>query len=111
MKKITKDNKAITLIALVITIIVLLILAGITVTQLSGNNLFENAKLAKEKYKIARELEDETLVDYENEINGSRDTVIIPKEEYEQLKTSVANLQSQVNNNLEWNYVGLSVSG
>ena len=67
-----KEHKAITLIALVITIIVLLILAGITVAQLSGNNLFENAKLAKEKYKQAREDEDETLEDYEDAITGDR---------------------------------------
>ena len=49
MKKITKDNKAITLIALVITIIVLLILAGIAVAGLSGNGLFDRTKIAKEK--------------------------------------------------------------
>ena len=71
MKKIN-NNKAITLIALVITIIVLLILAGITVAQLSGNNLFENAKLAKEKYQQAREQEDEILGDYEDSITGDR---------------------------------------
>ena len=67
-----KNNKAITLIALVITIIVLLILAGITVAQLSGNNLFENAKLAKEKYQQARDQEDEIIGDYEDAITGDR---------------------------------------
>ena len=68
----SKEHKAITLIALIITIIVLLILAGITVAQLSGNNLFENAKLAKEKYQQAREQEDEILGDYEDSITGDR---------------------------------------
>ena len=72
MKIIIKNNKAITLIALVITIIVLLILAGITVAQLSGNGLFESAKLAKEKYKKSRDLEDSTLEDYEDAITGDR---------------------------------------
>ena len=75
MKKIKnkiREHKAITLIALVITIIVLLILAGITVAQLSGNNLFENAKLAKEKYKKSKELEDEIIGDYEDAITGDR---------------------------------------
>ena len=67
-----KENLGITLIALVITIIVLLILAGIAVAQLSGNNLFENAKLAKEKYKKSRELEDEIIGDYEDAITGDR---------------------------------------
>ena len=80
MKKIKnsiKDYKAITLIALVITIIVLLILAGITVAQLSGNNLFENAKLAKEKYQKAREQEDDIIGDYEDAITGDRGNKVI----------------------------------
>ena len=38
-----KNNRAITLIALVITIIVLLILAGVTIAMLTGEN--GNAKL------------------------------------------------------------------
>ena len=38
MKKITKEEKGITLIALVITIIVLLILAGISIAMLTGDN-------------------------------------------------------------------------
>ena len=50
MKILNKKNKGITLVALVITIIILLILAGISIAQLTGNGLFENAKLAKEKY-------------------------------------------------------------
>lgn len=46
-------NKGITLVALVITIILLLILAGITINQLSQNGLFKKSKLAKEKYDNA----------------------------------------------------------
>ena len=38
MKKIIKKNNGITLIALVITIIVLLILAGVTIATLTGEN-------------------------------------------------------------------------
>ena len=76
MKKFVKKEKAITLIALVITIIVLLILSGIAVAQLSGNNLFENAKLAKEKYQKAREQEDEIIGDYEDAIMGDRGKMI-----------------------------------
>ena len=33
-----KENKAITLIALVVTIVVLLILAGVSIAMLTGNN-------------------------------------------------------------------------
>ena len=44
-----KNQKAITLIALVITIIILLILAGISIASLTGSGLFERAKESKEK--------------------------------------------------------------
>ena len=40
MKKQIKTNKGITLIALVISIIVLLILAGVTISALSGENRY-----------------------------------------------------------------------
>ncbi len=66
--KLFKENKAITLVALVITIVILLILAGISIAQLTGNGLFENAKLAKEKSENAQKLEDDTLGDYESKI-------------------------------------------
>ena len=53
MKSIIKKDKAITLVALVITIIILLILAGITIAQLTGNGLLEKTLFAKEKYSIS----------------------------------------------------------
>ena len=46
---IKKKNKGITLVALVITIIVLLVLAGITIAQLKGNGLFDKAIRAKDE--------------------------------------------------------------
>lgn len=49
-----KNNKGITLIALIITIIILLILAGVTINVLIGDNgLFNTAKEAGEKYEQA----------------------------------------------------------
>ena len=91
-KQIIKKNKGITLVALVITIVILLILAGISIAQLTGNGLFENAKLAKERYKNEQEKENKTLSDYENliedEISNNRDTVTISKEEYDKLKNA-----------------------
>lgn len=48
-----KRNQGITLVALVITIIILLILAGITINSLMGSGLFEKAKEAKEEYSKA----------------------------------------------------------
>ena len=47
MKKIIKREKGITLIALVITIIILLILAGISISALTNQGLFKNAKAAQ----------------------------------------------------------------
>ena len=41
-----KGQKGITLVALVITIIILLILAGISIASLSNTGLFKNAQMA-----------------------------------------------------------------
>ncbi len=58
MKKDFNQNKAITLIALVITIIVLLILAGVTIVTLTGDNgLLQKAQTAKEANDEAATLE------------------------------------------------------
>ena len=52
-------EKGITLIALVITIIILLILVGVTLFQLSGENgLFEIAKNARKQYEIEKYIEE-----------------------------------------------------
>ena len=53
-----KNNKGITLIALVVTIIILLILAGISIQMLSGNNgILTRAKEAKEQMEDAQDFE------------------------------------------------------
>ena len=61
-------NKGITLVALVITIIILLILAGISIATLTGSGLFEKARLAEQKSKNKQEEEQGILGDYENKI-------------------------------------------
>lgn len=66
MKK-TKEN-AITLVALVITIIVLLILAGVSIQAISNTGLFENAKKAKEKSIEAQIKEGITLTIHDIQI-------------------------------------------
>lgn len=68
MNKLFKNEKAITLVALVVTIIILLILAGISIVTLTGSGLFENARLAEQKSKNAQEEEQSILGDYENKI-------------------------------------------
>ena len=63
-------NKGITLVALVITIIILLILAGISISALTNTGIFGKAKDAKQKSANA-ELDQNTKLDeYENEIDN-----------------------------------------
>ena len=83
-----KQNKAITLISLIITIIVLLILAGVVINLTMGDNgIIGKVQTAVGKYENAQEKESYTLAGYEKEIyNVARDTVTISKEEYERLK-------------------------
>lgn len=52
-----KSNKGITLIALVITIIVMLILVGVTITLSINGNLFNYAKTARDNTAEARDAE------------------------------------------------------
>ena len=83
-----KKNKGITLIALVITIIILLILAGVSIAMLTGNNgILTQAKLAKENTEVAKEQEEKdldkinsyinekTIKDNYTDINGDKATI------------------------------------
>lgn len=80
MKKLSntklKDMKAITLIALVITIVILIILAGVLISLTLGNNgLFNKAKLGKELYSNAQDYEETEIAKMTNNIDiySSRD--------------------------------------
>lgn len=64
-----RRNKGITLIALVITIIILLILAGISISALTQTGIFEKANQAKNKSEKEQKEENNTLGDYENTVN------------------------------------------
>ena len=64
-----KNNKGITLIALVVTIVVLLILAGISIATLQQTNLFGQAQRAGNETKNAAANDSNTLNEYSNEIN------------------------------------------
>lgn len=72
-----KSRNAITLIALIITIIVLLILAAVTINMVLGENgLINKAKTSVAKYENAQEKENIALSNYEaliDSINSSRD--------------------------------------
>ncbi len=62
-------DKGITLIALVITIIILLILAGISISVLTNQGLFKNAKAAQNATEKAEKEQGQRLNEYEDEIN------------------------------------------
>ena len=74
----TNNNNGITLIALVITIIVLLILAGVTINLTLGENgIFRTAEMAGKNYTQAQGEELAGIANFENEINniiGGTDT-------------------------------------
>ena len=69
LKERYKSTKGITLVALVITIIILLILAAISIQSLTNTGLFAKAQEAKEKTKNAAENQAKTLNEYEDELN------------------------------------------
>ena len=70
MKENLKRKRGITLIALVITIVILLILAGITIASLNGNNgLFARAKQARQNTLDAQKKENVTLEGYEDTVD------------------------------------------
>ena len=61
-----KQNKGITLVAMVITIIILLILAGITIAAIGGEEaIFNTAKKSTDKSTEATAIEEIKLVVYE----------------------------------------------
>ena len=76
----SKKNKGITLVALVVTIVVLLILAGISISTLTNTGIFGKAKDAKEKTaqidNISKQLEDKTLVENVKQICNTSDKII-----------------------------------
>ena len=66
-----KSDKAITLVALIITIIVLLILAGVTLNMVLGENgLINKAQSSVDKYKESANNEQALLNEIENYINS-----------------------------------------
>ncbi|MCI8640863.1 MAG: hypothetical protein HFJ59_03200 [Clostridia bacterium] len=62
-----KNKRGITLIALIITIIILLILAGISIVQLTGSGIFGKAEIANQKtrYETAKEIVNLKLIEIE----------------------------------------------
>lgn len=73
-----KEN-GITLVALVITIVILLILAGISISTLSNTGIFKKAKDAKQKYEEAENDQNKILDEYETELNQYNENTLVYK--------------------------------
>ena len=67
-KNVLKNNKGITLLALVVTIVVLIILAGVAIRTINGG-IIENTNKATGKYNSKATEENDTLSGYTNELN------------------------------------------
>lgn len=94
-----KSNKAITLIALVVTIVVLLILAGISLNLVLGNNgLIKKSKYAKEETTVADEKEKVEMAYVSAALKKLGDTVTA-EELQEELDSSVGAGKTVVTSN------------
>ena len=93
MKRQITNEVGITLVALTVTIIILLIISGVSITVLTQTNLFTNARKAKSIAENVQIDENTTLTKYENqiiEITGNRDTVTIDKGSSSGIKKDMA---------------------
>lgn len=93
MKK--REDKGITLVALVVTIIVLIILVGITLNiVLDQNGIISKTKEAKNKTEQTQKEEENILSSYEDKINEYAgidwDTVLVNVKKHPEQKTSTA---------------------
>lgn len=87
IKKLKKQTKGITLVSLVVTIIVLLILAGVTLNfTLGEDGIFKKAGDAVDKYKEAQEKEKNMLMDLESSMDNITGEPIPIKTEEQLLK-------------------------
>ena len=72
-----REKQGITLIALVVTIVVLLILAGVSIAMLTGDNgVLTQAQNAKNRTEEAQREEENILTGYENYINSATNQVL-----------------------------------
>ena len=112
-KESIKKARGVTMLALVVTIIVLLILAAITLNLAVGENgIIERAKLARDKVKNASIAEDEEINKVVEEINSSKNEsgsggsgeggtcpdVSELEETIKRLQETIANLEQQLEN-------------
>ena len=93
MTKVKQNNKGITLIALVVTIVVLLILAGITITAVIGDNgLINRAKTAAEKTNQAVQNDITAMEEYNQQLQDLIDAMEQGSEEEPPTKSRLEEL-------------------
>jgi len=87
IQTLTSDRKGITLIALVVTVIVLLILSGVTINMVfSDGGIIKRAQSLKEAQEKAALMEKLELVKFNLEITKRADGKITPNDFFEELK-------------------------
>ena len=89
-----KNNGGITLIALVITIIILIILAGVSIATINKSSMFNKAKYSTKEYQNAEKEEKNTLNEYEQAISNESqniDTSVADKLDTWLLLANIAN--------------------
>ena len=84
--KFNKENRGIALVVVMITIIVLLILAGITINLITGNGeILGRAESAVQKHKESSSLENTT----------SKEQIVLDKNQYNNLLSRIESLENQ----------------
>ena len=87
-----KEEKGITLVALIITVVVMLILAGVVISAIvGGEGLFSKVREAVGIYENAQQKEQEELSNLINEIENYNKIFIYTKEDLEQFRDNVNN--------------------
>ena len=71
----SKEKKGITLIALIVTIIILLVLSGITLSNLTNKGIFSKANEAATKYKTSQLEEKIELAKLEIEMSSNNKSI------------------------------------
>lgn len=106
MNKRLKVRSGISLVALIVTIIILLILSGVGIQVLTNTGLFNKAKEAKVKAENSQTEEEKTLADYEKSIVGirnngkSKESDIIKDVTFEIKETTGCSILIQINTNV-----------
>ena len=96
------NKRGITLVALVITIVILLILAGISIIELTKTGVLKNAELAKEEYKKSVKKEQNDLNKINEYIKGNREnnakeSELIQEVTFEVIETKGTSIKVQIN--------------